>query len=174
MARPVRGLDMDSDQRNELESLVRAPTTPQRSALRARIVLACADGLSQEEAARQVGVRRRIVTKWCGRFRRLGLAGLADASGRGRKPFLSEESRALILTQATRPPKGQTRHSVRLTDRDFESLTNGRETTPEQLVRKSFEFLLERESKNQILRQFDLTVISRYFPEYPTEILKRL
>jgi hypothetical protein len=41
------------------------------------------------------------------------LAGLADASGRGRKPFLSEETRAQILTQATRPPKGQTRHSVR-------------------------------------------------------------
>ena len=113
MARPVRGLNMDSDQRRELESLVRAPTTPQRSVQRARILLACADGLSQQEAARQVGVRRRIVTKWCGRFRKLGLAGLADARGRGRKPFLSEESRAIILTQATRPPKGQTRHSVR-------------------------------------------------------------
>jgi transposase len=63
--------------------------------------------------ARQVGVRRRIVTKWCGRFRKLGLAGLADAGGRGRKPSLSAESRALILTHATQPPKGQTRHSVR-------------------------------------------------------------
>jgi len=73
---------MDSDQRKELESLVRAPTTPQRSVQRARILLACADGLSQQEAARQVGVRRRIVTKWCGRFRKLGLAGLADAGGR--------------------------------------------------------------------------------------------
>jgi len=113
MARPVRGLDMDADQRQELESLVRAPTTPQRNVQRARILLACADGLSQQEAARQTGVRRRIVTKWCGRFRKLGLAGLADASGRGRKPFLSEESRALILTQATRPPKGRSRHSVR-------------------------------------------------------------
>jgi transposase len=113
MARPARGLDMDSDQRKELESLVRAPTTPQRSAQRARILLACADGHSQEEAARQIGVRRRIVTKWCGRFRKLGLAGLADAGGRGRKPSLSEESRALILTQATQPPKGRTRHSVR-------------------------------------------------------------
>jgi transposase len=113
MARPVRGLEMDSDQRKELESLVRAPTTPQRSVQRARILLACADGLSQQEAAHRIGVRRRIVTKWCGRFRKLGLAGLGDAGGRGRKPSLSEVSRALILTQATRPPKGQTRHSVR-------------------------------------------------------------
>ena len=113
MARPVRGLEMDSDQRKELQSLVRAPTTPQRTVQRARILLACADGFSQQEAARQVGVRRRIVTKWCGRFRRLGLAGLADAAGRGRKPCLSAETRALILTQATRPPQGRTRHSVR-------------------------------------------------------------
>ena len=113
MARPARGLEMDSDQRSELESLVRAPTTPQRSVQRARILLACADGLSQQEVARKVGVRRRIVTKWCGRFRKLGLAGLADAGGRGRKPSLSPDSLAIILSQATQPPKGRTRHSVR-------------------------------------------------------------
>ena len=113
MARPVRELEMDSDQRKELESLVRAPSTSQRAAQRARILLACADGISQEEAARQVGVRRRIVTKWCGRFRKLGIAGLCDARGRGRKSSLPEETRAIILTQATRPPKGSVRHSVR-------------------------------------------------------------
>lgn len=69
---------------------------------------------------------------------------------------------------------GQTRHSVNLSQRDFQQLTSGAETTPEELVRKSFEFMLERESKNQILRQFDLPVIERYFPEYPAEIRKRL
>jgi len=104
---------VDSGQRKELETLVRAATTPQRTVQRARIILACADGLSQQAAARQVGVRRRIVSKWCGRFRRLGLAGLADAGGRGRKPSVPEATRALILTQATQPPKGRTRHSVR-------------------------------------------------------------
>jgi len=113
MARPVRGLELEADQRNELEALVRASTTPQRSVQRARIVLACAEGLSQAAAATRVGVRRRIVTKWCGRFRKFGLAGLADAGGRGRKPTLAADRRAIILTQATRPPKGKTRHSVR-------------------------------------------------------------
>jgi hypothetical protein len=63
IARPIRGLEMDSDQRKELESLVRVPSTPQRSAQRARILLACADGCSKEAAALRVGVRRRIVTK---------------------------------------------------------------------------------------------------------------
>jgi transposase len=106
-------LELEADQRRKLKTWVRAATTPQRRVQRARIILACADGLSQAEAARRVGVRRRIVTKWCGRFRQQGLAGLTDARGRGRKPSLPEDRRAIILTQATRPPAGKTRHSVR-------------------------------------------------------------
>jgi hypothetical protein len=35
-----------------------------------------------------------------------------------------------------------------------------------ELVHKSFEFLLEREPNTSILRRFDLTVISQYFPDY--------
>jgi transposase len=113
MARPIRALALDPDQRRELQSLARAATTPQRAAQRARIILACADGLSQEEAAKAAGVRRRIASKWCGRFRKLGMAGLADAKGRGRRPWLAAAARSQILTAATQPPKGRQRHSVR-------------------------------------------------------------
>jgi hypothetical protein len=69
---------------------------------------------------------------------------------------------------------GQTRHSVHLSQQAFEELTAGKTSTPEELVRKSFEFLLERESKNQIIRQFELPMIAKYFSEYPIEIKKRL
>lgn len=69
---------------------------------------------------------------------------------------------------------GQTRHSVTLSQTDFAQLTAGTQATPELLVRRSFEFLLEREPKHQILRQFDLPEIARYFPDYPAEIRKRL
>lgn len=44
----------------------------------------------------------------------------------------------------------------------------------EDLVEESFRFLLERESKESILNQFDLTVISNYFPEYEDRITERL
>jgi len=67
----------------------------------------------------------------------------------------------------------ETRHRVTLSKLDFKRLTGG-EATPEELVTESFHFLLERESKESILRSFDLTVISRYFPEYEREIAKRL
>lgn len=36
----------------------------------------------------------------------------------------------------------------------------------DELVRRSFEFLLQRESNTSILRRFELSVIGHYFPEY--------
>lgn len=44
----------------------------------------------------------------------------------------------------------------------------------EQLVQESFHFLLEREPASSIMGEFDLDVISRYFPDYVTEIRTRL
>jgi hypothetical protein len=64
-------------------------------------------------------------------------------------------------------------HRVTLKANDFERLAAGK-IGPEELVRRSFEFLLEREPKESILASFDLTVIARYFPEYETEIARRL
>lgn len=55
----------------------------------------------------------------------------------------------------------------------YDRLTGGR-YSPEKLVRASFEFLLQREPKESILRQFDLPVISRYFPEYERELPRHL
>lgn len=46
----------------------------------------------------------------------------------------------------------------------------GDKTPMESLIKKSFEFLLARESNTSILRSFDLSVIARYFPEYEREI----
>ena len=44
----------------------------------------------------------------------------------------------------------------------------------ERLVSATFAFLLEREPKESILRRFDLSVVQRYFPDYPTEIERRI
>jgi len=51
----------------------------------------------------------------------------------------------------------------------WQELTNGKED-PEQLVVRSFEFLLSKESKKSILSQFNLKLIQKYFPEYENEI----
>lgn len=44
----------------------------------------------------------------------------------------------------------------------------------ERVVRASFQFLLEREPASSILSRFSLSEISRYFPEYPDELARRL
>jgi hypothetical protein len=64
-------------------------------------------------------------------------------------------------------------HRVTLDPKDFSRLAGGA-VEPRELIRKSFEFLLEREPKESILGRFDLPVIGRYFPEYESEIKKRV
>ena len=59
-------------------------------------------------------------------------------------------------------------HTVTVTKEDKERFGPG--STVEELVTRSFEFLLEREAPTRILRRFGLADIERYFPEYPTTI----
>ena len=62
-------------------------------------------------------------------------------------------------------------YTVSLRDDYFKSLSDGVESKA-SFIRRSFEFLLERESKESILGSFDLGVISNYFPEYEKIIRK--
>jgi hypothetical protein len=71
-----------------------------------------------------------------------------------------------------REPGGESTHHVTVKQGDYDRLTAGK-ITPEELVNQSFCFLLERESKESILSRFDLSVISRYFPEYENEMKRR-
>lgn len=64
-------------------------------------------------------------------------------------------------------------HHVRVKQVDFDRLSGGK-AGPAELIERSFEFLLERERKESILARFDLSAISRYFPEYDREIKRRL
>lgn len=75
--------------------------------------------------------------------------------------------------QVTVEGASTTVHSVTVTPEYLQELTGGR-TSAETLVVKSFEFLLERESNDSILRAFDLPVIQRYFPEYERTIASAL
>jgi hypothetical protein len=62
-----------------------------------------------------------------------------------------------------------TRHRVSVSRGELERFGRAGEA-PESLVRRSMAFLLERESKESIMRRFDLTVITRFFPEYAARI----
>jgi hypothetical protein len=76
-------------------------------------------------------------------------------------------------TVAIAEADGRSGHTVHVTIGDLARL-DPTATEPTDLVRRSFEFLLRREPKESILESFDLTVISRYFPDYETEIGRRV
>ena len=63
---------------------------------------------------------------------------------------------------------GSTTHEVTARPADIDRIGGG--AAAEHLIEASFRFLLDREPKESILSSFDLTVISRYFPEYPSKI----
>jgi len=69
--------------------------------------------------------------------------------------------------------KSRSVHTVTV-DPAYARKLGGDDVDPAALVRRSFEFLLEREPKESILETFALPVIGRYFPEYEREIGRRL
>ncbi|MEM7145776.1 MAG: hypothetical protein AAF591_11625 [Verrucomicrobiota bacterium] len=64
-----------------------------------------------------------------------------------------------------------TTHQIKVEPAIVENLTSGN-ADAEALLKKSFEFLLEREPNTSILRSFDLPIIGSYFPEYEAAMRK--
>jgi transposase len=81
--RPKQPLIVESADREKLILLARRPKTAQRAAIRSKIVLRAAEGLSNQEIARQLGITGSTVGKWRERYRLHGMKGLADDSRPG-------------------------------------------------------------------------------------------
>ena len=71
--------------------------------------------------------------------------------------------------------RGASEHEVTVGTDDADALAAAADPADvERLVYETVAFLLEREPKESILRAFDITVVSRYFPEFEAEIRSRL
>ena len=103
--RPIPPLALDGAERETLERWTRRPKTAQALALRARIVLACADGHSNTRVAADLRVYVDTVGKWRSRFLEQGLEGLLDQprSGRPRMIDDADVERVIALTLETTP-----------------------------------------------------------------------
>ena len=75
------------------------------------------------------------------------------------------------IFQVTVTESSTTIHKVTLSNEVYKNLSDSKISQIE-LIKKSFEFLLERESNESILREFNLETIETYFPEYPLFIKK--
>ena len=76
--RPIRPLSLSDDERETLKQWTRRPKTGQALAQRARIILACADGVSNTTVAERLRLTKQTIGKWRTRFLLKGLDGLLD------------------------------------------------------------------------------------------------
>ena len=104
MARIATPITLTEDEQAELEKLVRTTTMEQRTAQRARMVLAAAAGTPTKDIAAQFHVRPATVSTWRTRFARQRLAGLADAPRSGKPRTYDAGTERRILAQLDQPP----------------------------------------------------------------------
>ncbi len=113
MPRVAPAITLAPQIRAQLERLARAPSTPQAVALRARLLLAAAQGLSNQQIAATFHITANTVGKWRTRFVRFGVAGLTDFQhpGRPRKygPEVWDKLNDLLRRP---PPAGRERWTV--------------------------------------------------------------
>ena len=112
-AHPAPALAVSEAEAETLRSMMRAGTTEQRLAMRARIILRAAEGAANAHVARELGVSIPTVLLWRRRFKEQGLAGLEDAPHPGRPRTYGREVREHILTVTLTPPEGATHWSTR-------------------------------------------------------------
>lgn len=89
--RPKAPLILTDEERETLVRWSRRPKSAQALALRARIVLACAEGKPNKAVAEELRVWPQTVTKWRGRFVRQRLEGLADEPRPGAPRTITDE-----------------------------------------------------------------------------------
>jgi len=112
--RPIPELILSAGERETLESWARRPKSAQALALRARMILRCAEGLTNTQVAGQLQVRIATVGKWRQRFVDRRLEGLLDEPrpGAPRKVSDADVERALTMTLES-TPKDATHWSTR-------------------------------------------------------------
>src|SRR5664280_3205828 len=107
MSRVALPVQLDAPTRNTLDKLIRSSSTPQSLALRSRIVLAAADGVSNQEIAAALKVPAITVGKWRRSFAIDGLEGLRDAPRSGRPPKHDANTRHQVQTRVCQQPEHQ-------------------------------------------------------------------
>ena len=117
IAPPIR---LETMTRNELQSLVRSPSTPQALVTRSRIVLAAAAGECNQQIAASLKLPPITVSKWRRAFAASGLAGLQDRPRSGRPLKHGAEAWQKVQQTVCQQPQFLSRWSVRTLAREVQ------------------------------------------------------
>jgi transposase len=114
VARAAAAIELTEEEERTLRAVVRTPSAPQQQALRARIVLRAAEGVSNTQIASEVGVSLPTVGLWRRNFCERRLEGLQDAPRSGRPRQIDDDEVQRVLAKTLEPPPDGTTHwSVR-------------------------------------------------------------
>jgi len=114
MGRPLESLVVSSDEHGALSALVGRRKTAQAVALRARIVLLAAEGLTNTEVAARLGIDPATVGKWRRRFLRDRMGGLCDEPRCGAPRTVEDAQVEAVLVRTLESlPDGATHWSSR-------------------------------------------------------------
>jgi transposase len=114
LGRPKVALILTDDERVRLDSLAHRSRTAPHLARRARIILACAEGLDSTVVAKRLRMSQTTVCKWRGRFVRERLDGLYDEPRPGASRQISDDQvEHVIVRTLEETPRGETHWSRR-------------------------------------------------------------
>jgi transposase len=112
--RPKQPLIVTEEERERLESLAHRARTQALLARRARVVLACAEGLDNKAVAKKLRCCLGMVSKWRSRFLRARLEGLYDEPRPGAPRKVSDDQvEKVVIRTLESTPRGQTHWSTR-------------------------------------------------------------
>lgn len=115
MAKSTLVIRLSEEEKSTFLSWTRSGTGEQRMSARARIILALADGESNQQVANRLGTRKARVIKWRKRFAQHGLEGLKDAPRSGLpKRYDEETEKRMRAVLEENPPEGFSRWTGKL------------------------------------------------------------
>ena len=112
--RPKQQLVLTDDERERLQSLAHRARTRPAQARRARVVLACGEGLANSAVAKKLRCSRGMVGKWRSRFLKARLEGIYDEPRPGAPRKISDaQVEQIVIRTLETTPRGQTQWSTR-------------------------------------------------------------